>query len=199
MIEGSDAARAGWRPTTVTDLPDVDTIAQAVHPDFPERPEVFTERLALFPAGCLLLERDGKAMGYLLSHPWHVGAPPPLDSLLGSLPPAATTYYLHDIALLPPSRGAGAASAVLPYLVRQAEIAGTDNLSLVAVNNSAPFWRRHGFAAVDLPGLAEKLASYGADALYMQRTIAPRRPRGETSSPGPGSRRGLRWRRLRRL
>ncbi|MBB4019265.1 GNAT superfamily N-acetyltransferase [Chelatococcus caeni] len=172
MIEGSDAAGAGWRPMTVTDLQDVDAIARAVHPGFPERPEVFTERLALFPAGCLILERDGEAAGYLLSHPWHAGAPPPLDSLLGRLPPAATTYYLHDIALLPRGRGTGAAGAALPHLVRQARIVGADNLSLVAVNNSAPFWQRHGFVAADAPGLADKLASYGGDALYMLRRVA---------------------------
>ncbi len=42
---------------------------------------------------------------------------------------------------------------------------------LVAVNDAAPFWERRGFAVVDSPAMTAKLASYGADARYMVRTL----------------------------
>jgi len=41
----------------------------------------------------------------------------------------------------------------------------------VAVNDAAPFWERHGFVVIDPPGMADKLASYGADACYMIRRL----------------------------
>ena len=36
---------------------------------------------------------------------------------------------------------------------------------LVAVNDAAPFWERHGFVVTDPPGMADKLAGYGPDAI----------------------------------
>jgi hypothetical protein len=44
-------------------------------------------------------------------------------------------------------------------------------MSLVAVNGSAGFWRRQGFAEARVPALADKLASYGADAHFMVRDL----------------------------
>ena len=55
-----------WRPMLPADLSMTETIAEQVHPDYPEDPAVFAERLALFPAGCFMLG----AVGYLIAHPW---------------------------------------------------------------------------------------------------------------------------------
>ncbi|MCS6760078.1 MAG: GNAT family N-acetyltransferase, partial [Candidatus Devosia euplotis] len=60
-----------WRPLTALDLPTVEAIAALVHPDFPEDAAVFAERQWLYPDGTYLLELDGGAAGYVLSHPWH--------------------------------------------------------------------------------------------------------------------------------
>lgn len=149
----------------LADLPAVNHIADVVHPGFPEGPEIPAERLALYPAGCLALERDGDVVGYAVSHPWHAGKPPALDTLLGRLPDTPTTYYIHDLALLPDASGNGAAAVAL--LVAQAERENLPTLSLVAVNNSGGFWRRLGFTA---SGPAP--ASYGADAACMARATA---------------------------
>jgi GNAT superfamily N-acetyltransferase len=148
------------------DLPAVQAVARQVHPGYFERPEVFADRLALHPPGCRVLVGKGEAViGYVVSHPWRFGDPPALDTLLVALPAHADTYYVHDLALLPAARGTGAATAVIDAL--RAHAVGWPRLSLVAVNASAPFWRRHGFEVVTVPGLAERLAGYDASALFM--------------------------------
>jgi ribosomal protein S18 acetylase RimI-like enzyme len=158
-----------WRALTTLDLPAVETIAAAVHPDFPEDRAVFAERQSLYPEGTRLLELDGVPSGYVLSHPWHYGHLPALNALLGAVPADADTYYLHDLALLPAARGTGAAAMIVGDLLRHARAGGFATVSLVAVNNSLPFWYKHGFRAVAIPELADKLESYEAAAKLMVR------------------------------
>jgi ribosomal protein S18 acetylase RimI-like enzyme len=153
------------------DLPALLAVADIVHPAYPEDPAVFAERLDLYPAGCLVLELGGKAIGYIVSHPWFYAEPPKLNSRLRVLPTDSTTYYIHDIALLPEARGTGAATAVIDRLVAHAGQRGLRNISLVAVNDSGQFWRRHGFDSVDDPKLAAKLRSYDGNARFMVREI----------------------------
>jgi GNAT superfamily N-acetyltransferase len=153
------------------DLAEVSAIAAEVHPDFHERDIVFAEKLRLYPDGARLLQRDGRPAGYLLSHPWLHADPPALDTLLGGLPATPTTYYLHDLALLPEVRRTGAAAAAVEEFAAHARERGFAIMSLVAVNRSAPFWRRHGFEALDLPALAPRLALYEAQARYMVRRL----------------------------
>jgi GNAT superfamily N-acetyltransferase len=157
---------------TTLDLPAVEAVAAIVHPGFFERPEVFAERLALYPDGVRLLELDGAACGYVLSHPWQLDAPPALDSLLGALPAAADTYYLHDLALLPAARGTGAATRLVGDLTQHARHRGFQSMSLIAVNGSLGFWQRQGFMPVDAPALAAKLGSYEDAARLMVKPLA---------------------------
>ncbi|HRJ64128.1 MAG TPA: FixH family protein, partial [Brevundimonas sp.] len=56
-------------------------------------------------------------------------------------------------------------------IARDARAAGWPALTLVAVNDAAPFWERHGFVVDDAPGMAEKLAGYGEGARYMIRRL----------------------------
>ncbi|KAA2215320.1 GNAT family N-acetyltransferase [Pseudoroseomonas oryzae] len=149
------------------DLAAVSRIATIVHRDFPEEDAVFAERLALFPAGCLILARGGEAAGYAISHPWRLGAPPALNTRLVALPARPDTFYLHDVALLAEARGGGAARGLL---ARLEQLAGVLPVSLVAVGGTADFWRRLGFVAVEDPALDAKLASYGdPSARFMVR------------------------------
>ena len=154
------------------DLPAVLQIAAEVHPGYPEGEAVFAERLALFAGGCLCLATPGGVLaGYVLSHPWQADAPPALDTLLQRLPEPAPAYYLHDMALLPMARGLGAAARAMPLLAAQARAAGCREMALVAVNGSAGFWARQGFAVRQVPALAAKLASYDAAACFMVRLL----------------------------
>lgn len=159
---------------TAADLAVVRAIAAEIHPAYPEDEAVFAERLALFAAGSLVLEGpSSRIAGYVLSHPWHFGAPPKLDTLLGALPERASTYYLHDLALLPEARGSGAARALVGRLVQMARKLSLPSLSLVAVNGSAGFWQRQQFEAYQHPALEEKLLSYDNGARLMVRWLEP--------------------------
>jgi hypothetical protein len=159
-----------WRPMGVKDLKTVNEIANAVHLNYPEDPNVFAERLTLFPRGCLVLEDNAKSIaGYAISHPWHYAKPPALDSLLGAIPAAPTTYYLHDVAILPEGRGNGASLRLMTRLAGLAD--GLPNISLIAVNNSKPFWLRQGFAIIEREELKPKLESYGGEAFYMAKPL----------------------------
>lgn len=166
-MSGDPAAAAQWRPMAEDDLPAVLAVAERVHPDFPEDEAVFAERLALYPAGCHVFATEAGIGGYLIFHPWHGEAPPALNTCLGALPRPASAYYLHDLAILPGLRKAGAGGAALSMLLAHAARMGLGTVRLVAVGGSAPFWRRHGFLPVGAPELAGKLASYGADAQLM--------------------------------
>lgn len=160
-----------WRAMTAYDLPAVQGIADTVHVDFFEAPDVLAERLKLYQNGCYLLEVGEKPAGYVLSHPWRSGSLPALNTLLGELPADADTYYLHDLALLPVTRRIGAASFIVEALAKHAAAQGFASMHLVAVNGSRGFWERHGFAVDDVPALAEKLRSYEDAAVYMVRPL----------------------------
>ncbi len=159
-----------WRAMTEADLPDVIAIADAVHPDFPEDEIVFANRLALHPCGCGVLDGANGIKGYVVSHPWHFNQPPALNALLT---PAAlpSTFYIHDLALLPETRKSGAGAVVVGMLSARAKLLNLPNMTLVAVNNSVHFWQRQGFTVTRDPALAAKLESYGDQAHFMTRDL----------------------------
>lgn len=80
--------------------------------------------------------------------------------------------YLHDLAIHPDARGGGVAQAMLLRANDLAKSRKLATVGLIAVQDSAPFWRRHGFepasgAASQIS--AAKLASFGKDATFMLR------------------------------
>ncbi|KAK4107604.1 hypothetical protein N656DRAFT_785091 [Canariomyces notabilis] len=160
---------------TVDDIPELLRIGDAVHPSLPDSDYVFTERIQLFPEGCLILsDRDNnnnnKIYGYAISHPIRHGQPPALDSLLHKIPEDADQYYIHDVAILPELRGRGHATGGIRMLLE--EVASRfPTTCLVSVYGTGPFWRRFGFEAVEAvdEALKEKLRNYGGGAVYMSR------------------------------
>ena len=161
-----------WRPMVPEDLAQVQVLADTIHVGHPEDPEVLAERQRLYAEGCFMLVENGRAIGYALTHPWRFAEPPPLNRLLDAIPSSATTYYIHDVALLPIARGKGYAAQLTDRLVTHAREAGFGNLSLVAVNKSQVFWEKAGFRVIAVPGLGAKLGSYGPDAALMVRDVA---------------------------
>lgn len=157
---------AQWRRMQSTDIPQVMALADQLHPGLPERAEVFAERQKLYPEGCLVLERDGEILGYGVSHPVPPESPPQLDTFLGSIPPEATDYYIHDVALSPKLRGSGLARVGIEMLLEQAS--RYRQAVLISVYGTGPFWARFGFipSSANLDG---KLSAYGDDAVYMVR------------------------------
>ncbi len=156
-----------WRAMSGYDVATIHAIAAVVHPGFFETPQVLAERQRLYPTGAHLLEVNDRPVGYVLSHPWRLGTLPALNSLLGTIPADADTYYVHDLALLPLARGIGAAAHIVKALSKHAKARGFTTMSLIAVNASQGFWETHGFAVEHLPALTQKLLSYEPSARFM--------------------------------
>lgn len=162
------------------DLADLLAVQRACYGlDFVENAEVFARRLAS-PANCsLVLEHDGQVCAYLAAYRSVLGKVTPLH---GDFEPAAQvdTLYLHDMAVLPRCAGQGMAQALLQTLWDHAAAQGLRHTALVSVQGSQTYWERHGYAPRPLDDAAqrERLASYGAGAVYMSRAMA-----GATDTP----------------
>ncbi len=163
---------ARWRPARLDDVARIAGLSNSIHTLFPEREEIFAEKIRLSPAGCHALESDGDIVGYILSHPWRRHSPAPLDSLLGALPANADCWYIHDLGMGPGARGTGAATEIAGRIIRAAEREGLPVVALVAVAGADGYWRKLGFGEVVVDGLAAKLREYGADAVYMELPLA---------------------------
>jgi hypothetical protein len=160
-----------WALATHADLAAIGDIAAHIHPDLPERPEVFEERWRLFPAGCqVLVDRSGRIAGYGLSYPWKLRAIPALDAFIGRLPSDADCLYVHDIALVPEARGRHAAQRYVRWARGAATALHIQNLACVSVYGTYVLWERFGFSTVVSPAIENHLASYGGTAKYM---VAP--------------------------
>ncbi|OAF06030.1 acetyltransferase [Bradyrhizobium centrolobii] len=165
-----------WRHARASDLTAISAIAQRIHPDLPERPEVLAEKMQLCPDGCLALAAGNEIVGYGLSHPWTQHQIPALDGFLEQLPDDADCLYVHDVAMLPDFRGGGAARAYVAAIEGLARSSGITSLALVSVYGTRELWQRLGFRAVTADAkLRRKLDSYGERATYMLRDLtAPR-------------------------
>jgi GNAT superfamily N-acetyltransferase len=159
-----------WRPLTLPDLTALIRIADQIHPDLPERPAIFAERITLFPHGCLalVLPSTNELCGYAISHPIRGRAPPALDILLGALAPGADQYYIHDVAILPAFQGQGLAQEGVERLLCVAE--GFATAGLMSVYGTKGFWGRFGFEEVrDDEGVERKVRAYGEGAVFLER------------------------------
>jgi len=168
----TDMSKPHWRDARASDLPAISAIAARIHPDLPEREEVFAEKLKLYPAGCRVLVADEAIVGYGLAHPWMQRQIPPLDDFLRELPTDADCLYVHDVAVLSDFRGGIARDyiAAIEELARATDIAA---LALVSVYATRPLWERVGFRPITADAaLRPKLASYGESATYMLRDLA---------------------------
>lgn len=153
---------------TASDLPAVGALADAVHGALLfEPPEVFAERLALFPQGCFVVGAPvlSPVLAYAFTHPWRMATPPPLGTMLGVLPAEPDCLYLHDVVVAPQARAAGLGASLVVRLRQLAAGLGLSCMALTAGQHSSRYWARHGFTVG-----AVGHASYGADAVCM---VAP--------------------------
>jgi hypothetical protein len=156
-----------WKPLQVSDLDCLNKIADQIHATLPERPEVFEEKVRLFPAGCRKLVSATHLVGYGISHPWLLYSIPPLDAFLKALPESPQCLYIHDVVVLPVARGHNAAGQYVRYVKELAGDLNISSLALVSVYGTDVLWRRFGFHIVRTPDLDLRLASYGSSAKYM--------------------------------
>ncbi|WP_246666659.1 GNAT family N-acetyltransferase [Bradyrhizobium guangdongense] len=157
-----------WRQALPSDLPAIAAIAAQIHPELPERPEVFAEKQRLYPGGCRVLVAGDAVGGYGLAHPWKLNRIPPLDDFLRDLPDDADCLYVHDVVVLPKFRGRRIAGAYVTDIAALARAADINSLALVSVYGTQSMWERFGFRAVASDAaLRDKLAGYGESATYM--------------------------------
>ena len=161
-----------WRAMTASDLAAVVELAARIHPNYPERAEVLSEKFRLFPEGCFTLAEASAIHGYCLSHPWVVGAPPSLDTFLGALPKRPDSYFIHDLTVDRAMRRRNLAAKLMPELALAARTTGLSHMTLVAVNGSVPFWSRMGFRqTADEATQSSARVKYDADAVHMERNL----------------------------
>ncbi|SFM76135.1 Predicted N-acetyltransferase YhbS [Marinobacter zhejiangensis] len=135
----------------------------------PESEASFDTKLRLSPTTCFVACDEGTVVGYLIAIPWVFANPPALDAVDIDAPLAADCLYLHDLAVAPEARNSGAGRALVDQFFPLLKALQLERACLVAVQSSAPYWRRHGFQTVsETPSLAAKLASYGSGAQYME-------------------------------
>jgi GNAT superfamily N-acetyltransferase len=146
-------------------------IGNAIHVELPESPEVFEEKLRLFPTGCFVLTEHTRVVGYSFCHPWRLRSIPPLNQLLVRLPASPDCVLIHDVAVLPEVRGQGSTAVLVGSIETIAKRLDISHLALVSVYNTRAFWARFGFEEFADSALAEKLAAYGATARYMMRGL----------------------------
>lgn len=163
-----------WRPMRADDLPQVMAIAAHLHPGYPERLEIFADKLAFYADGCrVLVEDDDTIAGYAFAHVWSLGRPPLLDAPLGALPGPVDCLHLHDVALMPQAQGAGRVDVYLDHLQALALADSIDRLSLIAIAGKDSYWRGKGFQDFrPCDGeLQRRLDSYGSGNLYLCRRL----------------------------
>jgi GNAT superfamily N-acetyltransferase len=173
MTTAAARQEARWRSMQGRDLAAVNDLARKIHPKYPEAPEIFEEKVQLFPDGCFTLQgADAGLVGYCFSHPWTRGLPPALDRLLGRLPPDPDTYFIHDVAIDEALRGQGLAVRLLPVMATVAKRYRLEHMTLIAVNASEDFWRKAGFVVTADPALQRIVRSkYSDEAVHMEMPV----------------------------
>ncbi|WP_329325125.1 GNAT family N-acetyltransferase [[Kitasatospora] papulosa] len=139
--------------------------------------EVLESRAQISPETCLVLEIDGRAVGYLLALPYPAGRHPDLHKS-ESTAFASRNLHLHDLVVSRPLRGRGMAQRLLEHVAGTARALGYEQLSLVAVGDSERFWSARGFTV--RPG-AVTTGGYDSTAVYMSAPVPLHAPR--SSSP----------------
>ncbi|MDO8899929.1 MAG: GNAT family N-acetyltransferase [Phenylobacterium sp.] len=159
------------RPMAPQDLHAVlDLQCRGYPPPLHDSEAAFLSRMALAPGLNLTAWSKSGLAGYLVSHPWAAGDPPPVDALLAAGTPAEC-WYVHDLSVAEAARGLGLARTLLSAGRDAARALGLARSELIAVEGAAPFWIRQGWRPPQAvsQALAAKVAGYGPAAVFMTR------------------------------
>lgn len=158
------------RPLRTADLDTVLSIQmQCYGPDYLESHEAFASKLAAAPDTSWLAWADGEPIAYLICLPVEDNKLPELHSSAWQPPKSPTGLYLHDMAVAPRGRDSGLGHQLVATAKAEARRQGLNEVSLIAVQGSVPYWRRHGFTVVSGidRAVTNKIASFGQDARLM--------------------------------
>ena len=152
-----------------TDIPAVLEIQAVCYTELtPESDESLHAKLRASQSTCFVASLGRDTVGYLIALPWAFSSPPPLNATTCQLPHTPDCLYLHDLAVSPDARKFGTGRALVEAFLTRLRASGLGRASLVAVQNSVPYWERYGFRAVPLSApLQARLSSYGESVAYM--------------------------------
>ena len=151
-----------WRLMKSTDfeLRKFIELTYEVWPNHWESPETLIARYHLCPKGFWMYYIDNNPRGYLMSHPGYLGTPPKLNEYYLLDKGTPTCYHIHDAAIVESARGNHAVDKIWPTVLKLAK--DYTHISLVAVDDTEPFWSRFGFVK------DKKIRGYGT---YMLKAL----------------------------
>ncbi|RVU48026.1 GNAT family N-acetyltransferase [Lujinxingia sediminis] len=157
------------RPLRPADAPELDRLQCLAYGEGLQEPtDALLSKIALAPEFCFGVPADedtGRLAGYLLAHPWPSQESPGLGRILTERHHDADALHLHDVAVDPACSGRGVASTLIASLVDAATTHGFEVITLVAVQDAAPFWEKQGFRPL------RPAEGYDEDAVFMERRL----------------------------
>ena len=144
---------ARLRPATATDLPQIIALDQEIFGGYgaDESPAVIASRLALFPAGCVVLTdaaAQGKTetiVGYLTTEKWATIREPALDEDPRlTHEPSGTILNITTLAIAPSQQGRGLGSQLVTHAIALAQ---RESCTAIVLETAwaAHFYEQHGF------------------------------------------------------
>jgi len=159
----------------LADVPKVLALqAQCYEPQLLESASAFAAKLAAAQdCRCSWIALRGEApLAYAVALPVCLQNLPALNASHVAVSARPDLLYFHDLAVAPDGRSLGLGHGLVDRVMRSAQALGLARIGLIAVQGSRTFWQRQGFEAQDaLP--PSKLASFGADAVWMERQLRP--------------------------
>ena len=145
----------------------VEIQAEAYYQVETESVDVLKSKWLQSPESCFVYKNAGKAVGYLLAHPWNREFPPKLFQTL----PTSTNgpiIFLHDLAISREVSGKGIGRKMVAHLLKTAKALGFHQIQLVSVQDSQEFWQKLEFSPIENKKLD---SSYGENAQLMIKNI----------------------------
>jgi len=132
---------------SLDDLQYVFDIVMDVWADYGETLAIYENKFLTAPQGCYVYTINNNIKGYVISHPWNILYPPPLNTPLIKV--EENCLFIHDIVILPECRGKGVGDEIIRKILHD-----NSTVSLVAVNNenikTKDFWMRYGFTPLKI-------------------------------------------------
>jgi predicted N-acetyltransferase YhbS len=157
------------------DVPDVIAIqAECYRPEIIEDEAAIRARLNLSPDTAWIAEDTDGVVAYLVAYCSDVGKVTPLGGIFPILT-EARSLYLHDLAVSDRAKSSGVGMALIQLACAKAQTEGLEYSSLVSVQGSIAYWKKHGYEVWTFlePDQRLHLHSYGDQGCYMVRRLSP--------------------------
>lgn len=160
---------------STADVEAILTIQQECYPvDLIETAESFAAKIVNSKGYCFIAKDKQQTLGYLITLPWVLGKPFPIDSSRVNSPSKINCLYIHDLAVGIKARSMGAGRRLLEHVFKLSSKNQFNSVALVAIEGADSYWQRLGFTPViRTPELDKALSQYGSDAVYMVKTLIP--------------------------